>query len=133
MEANELVKFLAGKWDNVSFEISNGKPVHKEEYSETMTIKDADTITITAHGYRDGKDLTKDMHLEVHADQVVMSQGLLSSTGTREDNVYSFRGVHEDVEFRFRIYALGDKFVFHRETWKEGKIQQLDMSYLVRK
>jgi len=47
LEANDLVKFLSGKWDNTSFEISNGKPVKKEEYPETMIIKDADMSYLT--------------------------------------------------------------------------------------
>lgn len=64
VEPNDLVKFLTGKWDNISFEISNGKPVKKEECPETMIVKDPDTLSITAHGFKDGKDLTKDMHLE---------------------------------------------------------------------
>ncbi len=132
-EPNELVKFLEGKWDNISFEISDGKLVRKEEYPETMQVKDTDTLTITAHGIRDGKDITKDMHLEVRGKSVTMSQGPFKATGTREDSVYSMVGVFEGTEYRFRLYTLGDKYVFHRETWKDGKIQQIDMSYLVRK
>lgn len=130
---NELVKFLTGKWDNISFEISNGKPVKKEEYPETMIVKDSDTLTITAHGFRDGKDLTKDMHLEVHGKNVSMSQGNFKAEGTREDNVYSLKAHYDGVEYRLRLYTLGDKYVFHRESWKDGKIQQIDMSYLIRK
>jgi hypothetical protein len=130
---NDLVGFLIGKWDNVSFEVSDGKPVKREAYPETMVMKDADTLTITAHGYRDGKDLTKDMHLAVRGNEVTMSQGTFSAKGTREDNVYSLRGTFEGTEYRFRLYTMGDKYVFHRETWKDGKIQQMDMSYLIRK
>lgn len=132
-EPNDLVKFLIGKWDNISFEISNGKPIKKEEYPETMIVKDHDTLTITAHGFRDGKDLTKDMHLEVRGDKVVMSQGEFRATGTREDNLYSLKALFKGTEYRLRLYTLGDKYVFHRETWKDRKIQQVDMSYLVRK
>lgn len=131
--ANELVKFLNGKWSNISFEISNGKPVKKEEYPETMIIKDFDTITITAHGFKEGKDLTKDMHLEVRGNKVSMSQGSFKAVGEKEDNLYSLKGTHEGMEFRFRLYTLGDKYVFYRESWKDGKIQQIDMSYLTRK
>jgi hypothetical protein len=58
LKANELVQFLSGKWDNVSFEIADGKPIKREAYPETMVIKDPHTLTITAHGFRDGKDLT---------------------------------------------------------------------------
>jgi hypothetical protein len=132
-DPNDLVKFLTGKWDNFSFEISDGKPVKKESYSETMVVKDADTITITAHGFRDGKDLTKDMRLEVRGNNVSMTQGSFKATGTREGNLYSLKGFFTDNEFRFRLYTIGDKYVFHRETWKDGKVIQVDMSYLTRK
>lgn len=98
-----------------------------------MAIKDTDTLTITAHGFRDGKDLTKDMHLELRGNDITMSQGDFKVTGVREANVYSMKGVYKGTEFRFRLYTIGDKYVFHRETWKNGKIEQIDMSYLVRK
>ena len=131
--ANDLVSFLAGKWHNISFEISDGKQVNKEEYDETMVIKDYNTLTITAHGYRNGHDLTKDMHLELKNDEVIMSQGSFIAKGKREGNVYSLKGIVKDSEYRFRLYTMGDKYVFHRETWMNGKIQQIDMSYLTRK
>jgi hypothetical protein len=77
---NDLVKFLSGKWDNISFEISDGKAVKKEEYSETMVVRDSDTVTITAHAFKDGKDLTKDMRLELRGNTVTMSQGKFRAT-----------------------------------------------------
>lgn len=131
--ANDLVRFLEGRWENVSFEIAPGRPVKREAYDETMAIKDRDTITITAHGYRDGEDVTKDMLLRARGDQVELSQGSFSAKGTREDQVYSLRGEYGGKEFRFRLYTLGDRYVFHREIWSGGKIEQVDMSYLVRK
>ncbi len=73
------------------------------------------------------------MHLEVRGKKVTMSQGTFKATGIREDAVYSMKGIFEGTEYRFRLYTLGDKYVFHRETWKDGKIQQIDMSYLIRK
>lgn len=131
--SNELIAFLAGKWDNVSFEIADGRDVKREAYSETMVVKDADTMTITAHGYRDGHDLTKDMHLILRGDDITMQQGDFKATGKREGNVYSMRGAAGGAEYRFRLYAMGDRYVFHRETWRNGKLEQIDMSYLVRK
>jgi len=130
---NDLVKFLAGEWEDVSFEISDGKPVKRESYLETMIVKDKDTLTITAHEYRDGKDLTKDMHLEVRGQQALMSQGSDTLKGKREGNVYYFKTKDKDKEFRLRLYTMGDKYVFHREIWSNGEIQQMDMSYLLRK
>ena len=132
-KANDLVSFLNGKWDNVSFEITNGKPIKRESYPETMVIKDSDTLTITAHGFRDGKDLTKDMQLTVRGDKVTMHQGNFTANGTRENNLYSMKGQSDGAEFRFRLYTLGDKYVFYREIWCGGKVEQVDMSYLIRK
>lgn len=129
---NDLVSFLAGKWDNVSFEIDDGQAIHRETYPETMVIKDADTLAITAHGFRDGTDVTKDMHLLVRGNEVTMSQGAFAAKGIREGNVYSLRGSWDGTEFRFRLYTMGDKYVFHRETWRDGQICQMDMSYLTR-
>lgn len=131
--ANDLVSFLVGAWDNVSFEISDQKPVRRESYAETMVSKDSNTLTITAHGFRDGKDLTKDMKLELGGDDVILSQGSFAAKGRREDNLYTLKGDYEGKEYRLRLYTLGDKYVFHRETWKNGKILQVDMSYLTRK
>jgi len=132
-KANDLVTFLSGKWDNVSFEISDGNSIKREAYPETMLIKSFDTLTITAHGYRDAKDLTKDMHLELRGNVVTIRQGSFVAKGTREGNLYSLKGEAEGTEYRFRLYTLGDKYVFHRETWRSGQVTQVDMSYLSRR
>ena len=132
-KANALVTFLSGNWDNVSFEISDGNPIKRESYPETMLTKDFDTLTITAHGYRDGKDLTKDMQLELRGNELTMRQGTFSAKGSREGNLYSLKSEMNGTEYRFRLYTLGDKYVFHRETWKSGQVVQVDMSYLIRK
>lgn len=132
MKTNELITFLAGKWDNVSFEIENGRLPKREAYPETMIPKDEHTLSITAHGFRDGKDVTKDMRLELNGDKIIMSQGPFRAEGKREGNVYSLKGIFDGAEFRFRLYTIGDKYVFHREIWKDGKCLEVDMSYLVR-
>ena len=130
---NDIVDFLAGKWDNVSFEISDGKDIKREAYPETMVVKDRDTLTITAHGFRDGKDVSKDMQLILLGNDITMAQGDFKASGKREGNLYTLKGQYKDTELRFRLYALGDKYVFHRETWKAGSMTQIDISYLVRK
>ena len=132
-KANDLVQFLSGKWENVSFEVADKKEIVREAYPETMVVKDFDTLTITAHGYKDGKDLTKDMHLELRGDDVTMKQGTFVAKGKREGNVYMLKGIENKMEYRFRLYTMGDKYVFHREVWSDGKVQHVDMSYLIRK
>jgi hypothetical protein len=122
IKPNDLVDFLAGKWDNVSFEISDGKDIKREAYPETMIVKDRDTLTITAHGFRDGKDVSKDMQLILQNNDITMAQGDFKASGKREGNLYTLKGQYKDTELRFRLYALGDKYVFHRETWKNGNM-----------
>ena len=130
--ANTLVSFLEGKWHNHSILLSDNNPVKKEDYKETMSIKNDSTITITAHGYKDGKDLTRDMILIVKSDSVTMQQGKFIAKGTREGNVYHLKGYAGDKEYRFRLYTMGDKYVFHNEVWANGEIEMINMSYLAR-
>jgi hypothetical protein len=129
---NDLVKFLAGNWENISFEIADGRPVKRESYSESMLVKDNDTLTITAHAFREGKDLIKDMHIVVRGHHAVLSQGPFKAKGRREGNAYYFTGKDEGKEYRLRVYTMGDKYVFHREIWSAGQIEEIDMSYLLR-
>lgn len=130
--ANRLVSFLEGKWHNYSILVSDNNPVKKEDYKETMSIKNDTTITITAHGYKDGKDLTRDMILIVKNDSVSMQQGDFKAIGTCEGNVYHMKGYSGDKEYRFRLYTMGDKYVFHNEVWANGEIEMINMSYLER-
>ena len=43
---NDLVQFLTGKWNNVSFEISDGKPVKREAYPESVLRLDCVLVRI---------------------------------------------------------------------------------------
>jgi hypothetical protein len=86
IKPNDIVDFLAGKWDNVSFEISDGKDIKREAYPETMVLKHRDTLTITAHGFRDGKDVSKDMQLILQNNDIMMAQGDFKASGKREGN-----------------------------------------------
>ena len=54
IEANELVRFLKGEWQNVTVSIKDGAPVKINKYTETMKVKSANAIAITAHGYNKG-------------------------------------------------------------------------------
>lgn len=130
--ANDLVSFLEGKWHNFSYFISDNNPVTKQDYKETMVVKNDTTLTITAHNFKDSKDLTHDMILITNKDRIVMQQGDFKATGTREGNVYYLKGNSEGKEYRFRLYTMGDKYVFHSEVWQDGKIEMINMSYLVR-
>lgn len=130
--ANEIVSFLEGQWHNYSIVVLNSKPINKHDYRETMSIKNDTTLTITAHKYKEGEDLTRDMILVINDEKVVMQQGDFKATGTRDGNVYYLKGYFEDKEYRFRLYTMGNKYIFHNEVWVDGKIEMMNMSYLVR-
>lgn len=131
-KANEIVSFLEGKWHNYTYTITDGRPVNKADYEETMTIKNDTSLIITAHNYKEGEDLTREMILAINENDVVMQQGNFKATGKREGNAYYLKGYSGDKEFRFRLYTMGDKYIFHNEVWREGKIKMMNMSYLVR-
>ncbi|WP_372643666.1 hypothetical protein [Ancylomarina sp.] len=130
--ANQLVKFLEGKWHNYSILVSDSSSISKEDYKEKMSIKNDSTITITAYNYKDGKDLTRDMILVVKNNIVTTRQGDFKASGICEGNVYSMKGYFEDKEYRFRLYTMNDKYIFHREVWVNGKVEMMNMSYLLR-
>jgi hypothetical protein len=131
-KANEIVSFLEGKWHNYSIIISESNAIEKQDYKETMSIKNDTTLTITAHNYKDGNDITRDMILIVNDDKVIMQQGNFKATGTCDGNVYYLKGYYEDKEYRFRLYTMLDKYIFHNEVWVNGKIEMMNMSYLLR-
>jgi hypothetical protein len=130
--ANQLVSFLEGKWHNYSIFVSDSSSINKEDYKETIRIKNDSTLTVTAHNYKEGKDLTRDMILVVNNESVVLQQGDFNATGIREGNVYYLKGEAEGKEYRFRLYTMGDKYIFHSEIWVNGKVEMMNMSYLLR-
>ena len=132
VKPNELVKFLEGSWHNYTISIGPGVPVEKDDYAESMQIKDKETIMITAHKYKDGEDLQRDMKLILNENEIIMRQGNFEARGKKEGNVYYLKGVQQGKEYRFRLYTLEDKYIFHSETWKDGKVEHINMSYLVR-
>jgi len=131
-KGNELVSFLEGKWHNYSYMVADSTPVIKQNYKETMLIKNDSTIIITAHNYIDDKDITRDMILVTDGEKAYMQQGDFRATGIRQGNVYYLKGYAGGKEYRFRLYTMGDKYIFHNEVWSEGKIEMINMSYLVR-
>jgi hypothetical protein len=129
---NDILKFLEGTWTTTDFTVASNEKVKKEEYSEIMRIKDAETITITALGIRDGKDVTKDTTFKVVGDRVVMSQGDFSASGLRKENSVSLRGTYQNRTFDFRLYFLGDKYIYQKDVWENNRIVEIQMSYLLR-
>ena len=129
---NELLSFLEGKWHNYTTTISGGRQVNKTDYKETMHIKNDSTLTITAHKYKNGQDLTRDMTFIFDRDSVVMKQGGFKASGIRKSNVYYLKGIAGDKTYLFRLYTMRNKYVFHSETWSGDRITSINMSYLLR-
>jgi hypothetical protein len=82
---NELVKFLEGTWITTDITITPSHEIKTAEYKEIMKIRDPETITITALGIDDGKDVTKDTIIRMNGDEVIMSQGDFSARGKKRE------------------------------------------------
>ena len=132
MTANDLVKALAGKWKNTGIGIVNNSPVGFDNFIEIMQVKDPHTLSIRCEGLREGVVSASDWRIELINDDVSMDQGSYVARGKRENNVYNLVGYDKGLEIRHRIVVLGDKIIFHREFWTDGKATQVDFSYLVK-
>lgn len=97
-----------------------------------MKIKDAETITITALGIDNGKDVTRDMIIKVDGDEVIISQGDFSAKGVKKGNSASLRGTIQNRVYDFRVYFLEDKYVYQKDIWENNNIAEIQMSYLLR-
>jgi hypothetical protein len=126
-----LREFLEGEWEQVGIGILDGHPVETESYSERMAIKDSKTMSIEHNCF--GEWDTVEMGLMVDGNEVTMTQEVVAR-GQREGNTYNLKGILDDGrEVRFKLFALGDKFIQHREIWEKGSVVQIDFSYLTRK
>jgi hypothetical protein len=130
--ANEIVEFLEGTWVTRDVTITPSKEVKVEEYKEVMKIKDSETVSITALGIDKGRDVTRDMVIRLDGDRVVLSQRDFFAKGVKKGNLVSLRGTHDGLVFDFRLYLLGDKYVFQKDVWKGSKIVEVQMSHLLR-
>ena len=131
-KANEIVEFLEGTWVTRDVTLAANKEVKVEEYKEIMKIKDSETISITALGIDEGKDVTRDMVIRLAGDEVVLSQKDFSAQGVKKGNCVSIRGTQGDLMFDFRLYLLDDKYIFQKDVWRGSKIVEVQMSYLLR-
>ena len=129
---NAIVSFLQGKWHCDNIEITP-QGVNRSSYEETMTIKDANTLSITAHDFRDGEDLKKDMRIEVDGEEVVMSQGDFTAKGTYFGNRAQlvnpdYQGHRIEIHLRF----IADTFIYQMDVLKEDDVVRCQFSYLNR-
>jgi len=131
--ANEIVEFLEGTWVTRDVTVTAGEEVKVEEYEEVMRVKDFETVRITAVGIDKGKDVTRDMVIRLVGDRVVLSQRDFSAEGVKNGNFVSLRGAYGDLVYDFRLYLLGDRYVFEKDVWRGSKIVEVQMSYLLRR
>jgi hypothetical protein len=132
MIANDLIKALEGKWNNTGIGLGDNFPVGTENFIEIMRIKDAHTLSIKCEGLREGVVSASEWRIELIDDKVSMDHGSYVAHGKKENNVYTLVGYDNGKEIRHRIVTLGDKVIFIREFFFEGKCTQLDFSYLIK-
>ena len=131
--ANEIVEFLEGTWVTRDVTVTAGEEVKVEEYEEVMRVKDYETVTIMAVGIDKGQDVTRDTVIRLVGDRVVLSQRDFSAEGVKNGNFVSLRGAYGDLVYDFRLYLLGDRYVFEKDVWRGSKIVEVQMSYLLRR
>lgn len=126
-----LHNFLVGEWDQVGIGIVNGYPVETESYQENISIKNESTVSIDHNCFGEWQNV--EMGLSIENGQITMTQEV-AAKGTQDGNTYNLKGSYEDgTEVRFKLYAMGDKYIQLREMWKDGSVYQVDFSYLDRK
>lgn len=131
-EPNEIIGFLEGIWVTRDFTIIPDKEVKIKEYKEAMKVKDHETITITALGIDNGKDVTRDMAIRKVGRNVILSQRDFSAKGTKRGNLVSLRGTYKNQVFDFRLYFMKDKYVYQKDVWENNRVIEVQMSYLQR-
>ncbi len=129
---NEIVKFFEGTWTARDITIFPSKDVKITEYKEIMQIKDPETIAITAIGIDNGRDVKRDMTISLKGDKVTLSQRGFSAEGTKKGNLVSLKGTHQKQTFIFRLYLMQDKYIYQKDVWKNKRVVESQMSYLLR-
>ncbi len=129
---NEIILFLEGEWWNVDITISGDGDVTLNEYREIMVIKDHQTLTVTAFEIREGNDITKDIVIKLDGDSVLLAQDGFEARGVKQGNFVSLSGFHDGIEIRFRLYLMGDTYIYQKDVWENGRVVQSQMSYMQR-
>jgi len=129
---NEVVRFLEGEWWNVDITVSKEGDITLNEYREKMTVKDHQTLTVTAFEIREGVDVTKDITVRIDGDSVVLAQEGFEARGIKTGNRLILEGKHGAYRIEFRLYLMGDAYIYQKDVWLDGEIVQSQMSYLQR-
>jgi len=129
---NEIVQFLEGEWWNVDITITEETGVRLNEYREVMVIKDDQTLTVTAFKIKEGQDVTKDITIKMNGDSVTLGQGDFEAHGVKTGNLVSLSGKAGDFIIDFRLYLMGDTYIYQKDVHKGDEVIESQMSYLER-
>ncbi len=129
---NEIVQFLEGEWWNVDITITEESGVRLNEYREMMVVKDDQTLTVTAFKIKDGQDVTKDIIIKMDGDSVTLAQGDFEAHGVKNGNFVSLSGRTADFVIDFRLYLMGNTYIYQKDVRKGDDIVESQMSYLER-
>ena len=88
------------------------------------------------HLYRDpraeGVDVTKDITVRLDGDSVVLAQEGSEARGRKTGNRLLLEGNQGAYRIEFRLYLMGDAYIYQKDVWEGGEIVQSQMSYLQR-
>ncbi len=129
---NEIVQFLEGEWWNVDITITEESGVRLNEYREMMVVKDDQTLTVTAYKIKEGQDVTKDITIKMTGDSVTLAQEGFEAHGVKTGNFISLSGTAGDFRIEFRLYLMGDTYIYQKDVRKDGEVIESQMSYLER-
>lgn len=129
---NEIVSFLEGTWWNVDINIGRDGAVTLNEYREEMVVADPQTLTVTAFKIKAGEDVTKNITISVEGDSVVLAQDNFAARGIRRGNHIELTGSFENFDIVFRLYLMGDTYIYQKDMYEAGEVVHSQMSYLRR-
>ena len=129
---NEIVQFLEGEWWNVDITVTEESGVRLNEYRELMVIKDDQTLTVTAFKIKEGQDVTKDITIKMAGDSVTLAQEGFEAHGVKTGNFVSLSGTSGEFVIEFRLYLMGDTYVYQKDVRKGDEVIESQVSYLER-
>lgn len=130
---NHVIRFLEGSWTAYNTMITDDR-INHDTYDETITIKDAETVSITAHGVDDGKDITRNMTIHLDGDQLTLKQGDYEARGTFIHNhAHLHTKNYQGKDFDTRIRQLKNTYIYQMDVYEHGICIMSQMSHLIRK
>lgn len=132
-QANPIIQFLEGTWTARNTMITDDR-VNHDTYDETITIKDAETVSITAHGVNDGKDITREMTIRVHDNTLTLKQGDYEARGTLKNNHATLLTKnYQGKDFETRITLMDNTYIYQMDVYQNETCIMSQMSHLTKK